>query len=558
MSTSNLRTFKCPSCNAPLETDGRQRTIKCKYCGHTVEAPQEPKPTTVVITAPPPHLPSPPSRRVGGVIGCIVAGVVLVVVISAAVPLFGTLAVLNSVVPTVQNLSDLPNIVQTVQANVVTAPPLTVNDAHVLPPVGDGVVDVLASTYDSADNTYALAYVDSAAHTLRWRGQAIDSSRISQLKVAADSNSVYMVDGTRLLALNRADGGAVWQASLKDEISPACEGCLRVLSERVIALTKDGALQAFDAQTGRAAWSRRLTATPDRLFVMGENVVVIDKLAEGNEGVVKLINAATGDLVQQVEPRGPNQPFPEDLQALELYSPVVVDPQANAFYAIVGFFEPTTIQRWDLARNEMLWQAVAGRDVIKTTTSQLKPVLAADSLYIGDGDHIVAVATADGAPRQLPGEPDYELTPLTARDGVLVVSAKRTRGTERFEIWGLEAQSGERLWEYVPEAKKLAENESFDMRLWSSSDEGAWTWRLGGEGFLLLQALSEPKRFTIETLNLKDGVSGGPTVLDLKLSASGTNFVNLAAWNTRQAWLIADSRIQVFDLGTGAAEYVWP
>ena len=35
------KTFNCPSCSAPLETDGLEKSIRCEYCGATVIVPPE-------------------------------------------------------------------------------------------------------------------------------------------------------------------------------------------------------------------------------------------------------------------------------------------------------------------------------------------------------------------------------------------------------------------------------------------------------------------------------------------------------------------------------------
>jgi uncharacterized Zn finger protein (UPF0148 family) len=52
-------TFNCPSCSAPLVTDGKETTIHCEYCGATVIVPTElqtPAPSAAVSTpAPEPH-----------------------------------------------------------------------------------------------------------------------------------------------------------------------------------------------------------------------------------------------------------------------------------------------------------------------------------------------------------------------------------------------------------------------------------------------------------------------------------------------------------------------
>ena len=58
-------TFDCPSCGAPLTTDGKETSIQCEYCGATVIVPAELKQT---LPAPPESTPAPedhPSQMEG-------------------------------------------------------------------------------------------------------------------------------------------------------------------------------------------------------------------------------------------------------------------------------------------------------------------------------------------------------------------------------------------------------------------------------------------------------------------------------------------------------------
>ncbi len=58
-------TFNCPACGAPLETDGRETSIHCEYCGESVIVPQELR----VATQPIPgagHIPMGSEQPAGG------------------------------------------------------------------------------------------------------------------------------------------------------------------------------------------------------------------------------------------------------------------------------------------------------------------------------------------------------------------------------------------------------------------------------------------------------------------------------------------------------------
>lgn len=49
------QTFTCPSCSAPLETDGNETSIHCEYCGATVIVPPELRAQAQAATVPQPQ-----------------------------------------------------------------------------------------------------------------------------------------------------------------------------------------------------------------------------------------------------------------------------------------------------------------------------------------------------------------------------------------------------------------------------------------------------------------------------------------------------------------------
>jgi outer membrane protein assembly factor BamB len=559
-----LRALKCPSCNAPLDVDNDDRTVKCKFCGTVVEVPQAAP--NVVATPIVIHTGGSAGTAGGGSsvlrwVGCLVVVIVLVTAlgsVAAVVPGFLALLGLGSVV---SDLPGLPESVSELVPEIASSARLRVNDALVLPPVDDAPADVLAVTFNVADSSYALSYIDALSPSVRWSGPPPANNGFYSTQVLADDDQVYMIEKARLVALRRADGGTAWQASLVDEIGPSCEGCVRLLAGRVIALTKDGTVQAVDTESGRAAWSARLEATPDRLFIAGGLVVAVD--AVENNGIFKVFDPGTGELLHTLEPSAPNEPFPNDPQTMQLYSPIVADEAGGALYTVLGIFPPTTFQKWDAAAGQLLWQTEAPRGDVETPASSLEPVLLSDGLYTADRRQLVAVSAAEGEFRRLPGDPDYELTPMLAQDGVLVARARRTRGTERFEVWGLDAHTGERLWQYVPEAAQFADDERNDFRMFvsqssgSGDGEGVWTWRAGG-GLILVQGYGDQGRIVVERLNIADGVSGGQTPLNITLGNSLIITGELVQLTNRQAWLIIDGQLQVFDIATGEREYAWP
>src|SRR5947209_11770052 len=53
---SNLISFECPRCGAPLQAAEGQSSVKCEYCGGTIVVPPELRPAPA--PAPPPRQPT--------------------------------------------------------------------------------------------------------------------------------------------------------------------------------------------------------------------------------------------------------------------------------------------------------------------------------------------------------------------------------------------------------------------------------------------------------------------------------------------------------------------
>jgi hypothetical protein len=83
-----------------------------------------------------------------------------------------------------------------------------------------------------------------------------------------------------------------------------------------------------------------------------------------------------------------------------------------------------------------------------------------------------------------------------------------------------------------------------------------WTWRLASGRLVLLELLSN--QIVVEQITLADGTSPAPIPLLIRLGSSFSSRVEVKHLTTRQAWLIVDGNLQVFDLETGALTASWP
>ncbi|MCI0394658.1 MAG: PQQ-binding-like beta-propeller repeat protein [Chloroflexi bacterium] len=559
----DLRKMVCPSCGAPVQL--ATKSGKCDYCGHVLERPDDPKqqpqslPQPVFGVAPPvqvqwsaaevPPLIQ-PARSSGSCVGIIVMLVIFAFVgVGILVPLLaggGFLAAgelfggLTTLVPEISTVGSSGPIFS--PFHISNGPAILLSPGDGLPP------DVVVSAFNSSDSSSGLLYLAGEPPALSWESPPLNASYGAPLFVG--SSQLYVGSETDLVALNRADGRLLWQASLSDQIySHICQDCLQEVGQHVVALANDGTLQAFNAQSGELAWSQQLEAQPRQLVVFNGQVGVLDE-AESSEADFLIFDPATGTLVQRLSPRCPSEPFPDDPQGPGIYSTVFFDPAGQALYFFGGFFEPGCIQRWDATNRTATWQATFPVNMVREQDDDL---FTPDAVYLSDGSNLVAVNTADGIVRQLGGDENYNLVPLAAQAGVLLVQASRSRGSTRDELWVIDATTGERRWQFVPQATRLMSPSSDTV---TSSDEGYWNWHITPAGVVVLQARSEPYRLVVETLNWNDGASSGQVTIPLEVATPYS--VHVIGGNNSKLWLQLDGGLTVLDLATATIVSTWP
>jgi outer membrane protein assembly factor BamB len=366
---------------------------------------------------------------------------------------------------------------------------------------------------------------------------------------------IFATAKTRVMALNRQTGQLAWEATLSDELPSRCSNndCLRVVGQRVVVLAGDGGLVGLDAQSGRTVWNTRLNSTPDRLHVINDQIVLFDQRDGGV--VLSIINPTDGSERQTLKPicSGSSSSMTDDAR---LDSPVLVDSDQKSLYILFGFFN-TCVQRWDATTGELIWNA-SFEDISFFSGHGPQPILIDDALYVASENQLVAVNRADGAWRTLIDDPDYEFVPLAVQDGVLIVRAKRTRGTTRFELWGVNSEAGERVWQHV-----FTDSEPLDEpdRMSGLIDEGdsGWTAHLTPQGLVVVQAMAQPHHLSIETLDPASGVSSGAMTIPLAGISGGFYSVpDVVGWKSSTLWMIVEGRLYVLDLATSTWALTWP
>jgi outer membrane protein assembly factor BamB len=405
--------------------------------------------------------------------------------------------------------------------------------------------DLLVYTVGGSDGSSArhqLAFIDTISGTLRWRSEPLDDSGAgNQVVVAGDT--VYLVDKERLLALRASDGSPDWQTSLVAEPPSGCEGCLRVVKDRVVVLQKDGSLQGFDVRSGALVWSMRLAGTPRRLLLVGERLAVFLNMGAQSSQGVELIDPASGAIVQQIVPAC----SAANKGSLLYYDiPVIFSADGATMYAIPGHTYPC-LQRWDLATGTLsAEQPLTEGSTEAGWHAEYPPLLIDGAIVFAADDKVYTVDAASGAMHTLIEDKQAHFYPVAGRDGVLVVLTTPAWDSDRWIILGLDAQTGARRWQFAVQSQT-------PLGFGSSAN---WLWRLTSKGLTVVQLPHNGSpQITADVLDLQTGVSAGSQVTPIGKHSGVTSEPLLTG---ALIWLNFGDQILALDATSGKLSYSVP
>ena len=183
----------------------------------------------------------------------------------------------------------------------------------------------------------------------------------------------------------------------------------------------------------------------------------------------------------------PQQDLPRASAGVKRFSDLWPSSDGDTFTTAYGFWDPACLDQWDTRSGTRLWQAEFPEGF---TRGDLKIYTDNTSLYLTpqNSGELWAVDAASGIPRMVHTNPDYIFQPLYDYENVLAVQAERTIGSTRYELWGLDKATGEKLWQYIPQAARpLSESPSSIM-----DADGIFTTSGRGDELVLLQAFDDP------------------------------------------------------------------
>jgi outer membrane protein assembly factor BamB len=439
---------------------------------------------------------------------------------------------------------------------IIPKPALAVESPIALLPVDQAQApDFIAWTYDPDADTYQTARINPAKRSVVWRGKTYkDIGDLNAIVAAGDK--FFAVAGTGLYAYRSSDGTLIWQAALSDKLG-YCAGCLTVRGDRVVALTQDYNLEAFDTENGASAWQRRLDGYTSDYSIADGAAWVIDKTGDGYS--LLALDLADGKVRQQIAPECSNAHL-DETGALDSSSVFLFDPDpavlstSRAVYFLYGS-ELGCLERWNAPYAAKGWQTINSDGFSFSGDYALLPT--ADTLFFAADNNLWAADKTTGKLSTLSQGGDYKLVPLTLAQGVLIVRTERTRGTPQFGLIGVDPAGGNTLWQYtIDKGAPLDEPDSIAGLI--DGDQSGWTWRILGDQMVLMIFQGDPNQLVFQTINPKDGtVAEGKTVA---LNVSGDFYAPPAiiAWRDPVAWFLVESDLVGFDAGAMSIKFSYP
>jgi hypothetical protein len=360
-------------------------------------------------------------------------------------------------------------------------------------------------------------------------------------RAISDESRIYYLAGERLLALNQQDGSTVWEAPLSDLVSISCASCIDKVRDRVVVLTTDYVLQGVDARSGEIAWSVRLndpSAAYEGFSVIGDQIVLLDYIEPGtSEQAVHVFNPGDGSLIRRISPTCPES------GSISWRNEALIDHTGGqAIFSHGCSTSGPYMQSWSLANGEMIWQSPLpeGRSI-----SAKSFLFGRDTLYLDEYQGRLEVTLSTGQIKYLPNpDPDYDFTLLGEHEGLLIGIARRTRGTTRYELWGLKGVA-ERIWSY-----EIAADTPFDP----DPRSGDWAYRFTPDGVVVILILDDPKpHISAVLLDPQNG-----QVMRQSEAAVEVTSLDGVAWDSTTAYVTLWGDVYAVDLESLAIKPEWP
>jgi outer membrane protein assembly factor BamB/ribosomal protein L7/L12 len=414
----------------------------------------------------------------------------------------------------------------------------------------EGAPQVAGLFYNSDADSRFIGLVNSGTGKLSWQAAPLAGDGYVDA-IASGIDLVYAANGTNLLAYHKTDGSLAWQAQMSDKLNYG-SATLLVAAGRVITNNADQTIQAYDAETGSPVWNKRLSAYDRTLRLMGNSLVVIDYTDNNYTYGLVFLDPATGN---QQSVLTPTCTYNDYTSNIDTDTGFVYDQAANALFLVYDS-SYGCVQRLDMASGKVAWD-VSSKDSFSFAMDGFQSLMTNSTLYFSNGNDLLSVDKSTGEMKVLMTNPDYELLPLAMAGDKLIVRARRTRGTERFELWGVDAASGNQVWQMVMQDSSPIDPPNEMSGLIDKTDSG-WTWKLVPNGLVVINFKGQPNQLVLETFNPADGTSQGQQVNALnKISGDFYSIPTVIGWQGNVVYLSIESNLYSLDVTTGKLKTIY-
>lgn len=543
-----LRSIRCPSCNAPLQIDNAQAITQCPFCKNSIEIPGSPLSISPIVVVTPPVSTSWEKPLYGRVL---VVGIAVALLTTAMGVFWAQRSSHRSVAdPAASTASESPS---SAEVSTPTAekgrekklegpPPVSVRPVVWTVPDKAWIVSVALPNEQAQ-----LVSVDPTTCQEQWRGPLQPMEEITaDTPWTFDQENLYFLHHNRLVALRRVDGTKPWgDFVLTDEVAERCERCLQAADGAVVVLSKQGVLQGVSASQGKSMWSLRFKGVALQIYPVANDVAVIDMGNAKTHSVLARIDAQTGK--QKAAWLG------DTPRELRFHQPIVMDEKHNALYHLFAYFEPLTLQKWQLSPVKKLWRVQTGaRPSARHLVNGSNVVLGDKDVFFATDRVVYRVEKQTGTVHSLLETEDGEIALKAFSQGTLLVQYKSERIGGTYELWGVNARTGARQWRYAPQVPTA---EPLEERTFSLEDLGKkWWWTVQDNRVWILQQRSGDATIQLETIHVEDGAKEKERSLPLT--------------TTRDSWMVGvgsaaglfvvHEQLQQVDFVTGKVTHTWP
>ncbi len=280
---------------------------------------------------------------------------------------------------------------------------------------------------------------------------------------------------------------------------------------------------------------------------MGEWLVILDYVEGGHDFNIFLLDPGDGSEKRVIFPVCTSGGSWEE--NLDDDAGIVFDDSTGSLYLVFGT-SFGCIQRYDLATGRLIWE-MQSEDSFDTSFHGFNDYQSADTIYFGNQAHLYALDKQGGTLKLLFEDDAYEIVPLALRDQTLLVLARRTKGSQRFELWGLASSSGQSVWQMITDNSSPVDP-PYEMSGLVDKGDSGWTWELIPAGLLLIEFQAEPNQLLLRTYDPANGASLSERIVPMKDVVGDFYSVPVVlGWHAGEMYFILDTRIYSLDVTTG-------